>query len=94
MLAHLDMVYALFHTFSMVGGGDAINLHLNDWTEFLNECDIVEDNTSKFCKLADCDQMFIQANFNPHKKNDPNMQFNQENAICRCVTKTGPKLPK
>ena len=82
MLDHLDMVYALFHTFCMIGSGDAINMHLNDWTEFLNHCDIV-DNDSKWCKLTDCDQMFIQSNFNPNKKADAKMSFNQENAVTR-----------
>jgi hypothetical protein len=34
----------------VMGGADGLNLHLNDWTDFLAKINVI-DNNSKFCKL-------------------------------------------
>jgi len=53
------MLYIVMNTVGALGTGDVASVQLNEWTEFLNSCDI-PDAASKFCKLKDCDQLFIQ----------------------------------
>lgn len=57
---HARMLYIVMITVGALGTGDVASVQLNEWTEFLNSCDI-PDAASKFCKLKDCDQLFIQA---------------------------------
>jgi hypothetical protein len=56
---HAPLLYIVMITVGALGTGDVASMQLNEWTEFLNSCGI-PDAASKFCKLKDCDQLFIQ----------------------------------
>ena len=42
-----------------MGSGDELSMQLNEFTDFLGDCQI-PDAKSKFCKLADLDTVFIK----------------------------------
>ena len=72
-----DALFCAFTYFCITGndvGEDAYSMGLNQWTAFLTDCEI-PDNDSKTCRSSDLDTAFIVTNF----EEDKGSEINREN---------------
>ncbi|KAK3285311.1 hypothetical protein CYMTET_7077, partial [Cymbomonas tetramitiformis] len=81
---HLLTIYSVFYAYICQGTGESFSMGLNEYTTLLSDSN-VPDPDSKYCKLKDCDSIFIQANFNPHKKKKEakEAKYNADNVVLR-----------
>ncbi|KAK3289603.1 hypothetical protein CYMTET_2970, partial [Cymbomonas tetramitiformis] len=64
---HYDLACQAYRYYSIVGGGDDAAMRLGQYTNFIDDCGIVD---KVHCKLSDCDVIFIQCNFDEEQQLD------------------------
>ncbi|CAG9462609.1 unnamed protein product [Pedinophyceae sp. YPF-701] len=78
---HWALIQAVFMYFSTSGSGSVFTLELNDFTSFLDTCEI-PDNDSEYVKKSDCDTVFIVSNYIADR-NDPEAKLRSEHNMMR-----------
>ena len=61
-----SVLLSTFTYFALISGGQPFTMELNDFTSFLEACNI-PDKDSESCKKSDCDRAFIECNFIENK---------------------------
>jgi hypothetical protein len=66
---HSRMLYRVFYTFSAMGSGDILSMQLNEYSDFLTKCQLVEPGSKCACKpfpFSEPQHPNITSDYTPH----------------------------